>query len=564
MSIPPADSRPLQNDRCSIAAIDRTYAAAALLLVCVVALVAFSGRQGRYAELHDYWEYAACAQELAHNMRVPENPLLALPGENNPRNTPSVFLVALAMKLFGFELFTAIGLFSIVACAAFAAGVYLWSAAYFQDAKMPLYVLLTMLFVWGQPFHYSSEYNLRFLAYTLFYPSIVAFNLLFLGLYFLLQFARHQLLRHYVLYALLAAFIFVTHPVNGSFFLLCALLMTLTEGTHRRKTFVLYCFSVGLVLLSSQAWPYYSFLTVLVKSMTTDWYGEFQKYLYDFQNIYRMGPALLGLPVLWMFCVRKRYPFLTIGFVLCLVIYLVSWRFSITMGERYVFCMMLFLHCALAWYFRQIGLLSAAAIKRSLTAPTARSLPALFFVLILAGGAGFQVLKLGFEQVGRTITFEPRPVVRAYKNPLVQYPPLADHLGRSDVVMTDTLTAWLVPSFTGARGTSLYHSQPMIPDNNQRLRDAISFYEERTAPEQRWGILKKYGATHVLLNFDRMRPTDANRVCDFYNKFRISAQLREQVQGMGEVVFQNEGMLLVKLDYESVGESLRSHSPTGL
>lgn len=197
---------------------ERKYFLVSFILILIIAWVTFHNKRGPYIELYDFGEHAASIRELSVHLLSPQNPLLATDGSTTLRYTPYIFLLALIIKLFHLNLFTVINVTSIIVFLLFVTGVALWAEEYFKDRELPLYVLVTLLFLWGKPFDYSNEYNLRFLTYTLFYPSTVTFSLSFLGLYLLLRYVRSERIGSYFFYVLLGAFIFLTHPLTGSFF----------------------------------------------------------------------------------------------------------------------------------------------------------------------------------------------------------------------------------------------------------------------------------------------------------------------------------------------------------
>ncbi len=60
-------------------------------------------------------------------------------------------------------------------------------------------------------------------------------------------------------------------------------------------------------------------------------------------------------------------------------------------------------------------------------------------------------------------------------------------------------------------------------------------------------ILQKYHTTHVLLNFERMKDNEINRIENYYQHFQINPGLMEDLRKMGEIVLKNDNLLLFKL-----------------
>ncbi len=528
--------------------VDRNYLIASLTLIAILFSVLLVGKQGTHIELFDYWEHAACIQELSLRPFSPGNPLLALEGTTTLRFTPYMLLLGMVKRLTHLSLSAVIALASWVSFFLFAGGVYLWSREFFQDKKLPLYVLVTLLFLWGEPFNYANEYNLRFLSYSLFYPAVFTINLGFWGLYCLLRYVRHASYAGGFFFLLLAAFIFTAHPLTGSFFFLCSFLVVMTEGERRVKHLVTFLGSVVLIYLISLLWPDYPFTKAVVTTATTNWSLGFRMYLYSARNIFKMGPALLGLPVLFLLLMRRKYPFIVWGFLLCSLIYVLTYVINIRLGERYIFFVIFFLHLALALYFSSLELLSPKTIREVLVNPQEKNIHMLFFLIIVGLSISYQLAKLGAEQLGYEISFRPKPVLEKYTNPVDNYRFLTGRIGEGDIVMSDPLTAWLLPALTGAKITALYHDNPLVPDNNQRVEDAIAFFDPATPLHTRRTIARTYRVSHVLLNFDRMTDNEPNRINNYYQNFRISDTLISDLQQMGTITAEHDPFILFQLN----------------
>lgn len=113
--------------------------------------------------------------------------------------------------------------------------------------------------------------------------------------------------------------------------------------------------------------------------------------------------------------------------------------------------------------------------------------------------------------------------------------------------MSDPLTSWLIPAYTGAKIVSLYHNNPFVPDNEERVQDAITFYDATTAPMVRMEIVKKYRITHVLLNYNRMEENQVNRINAYYQHFKIDTTLIDNLKRMGKITLKNDDYILFSL-----------------
>lgn len=528
--------------------VDRNYLITSLILIAILFSVLLVGKQGPLIELYDYWEHTASIKEMSKNLFDPKNPFLQLEGQTTLRFTPYIFIAALIKKTAGFDLYSLLVLLSLVNFILLTIGIYLFCGEYFHDREQPFYTLITLLFLWGAPFNFSSEYNLRFLSYTAFYPSEATFALSFIGFFYFLRFVRYDSSPDYWKYLLLAVFIFAAHPLTGSFFLLGIFLLTLSEGKKKFKNAAFYLFSVLVVILITFLWPYYPFLKAFQNTVSTPWAEETRGYLYATRNIYKMGPAALGLPVIVFMIAKRRYHFISYGCVLCTAIYVLTYKPKIYLGERYIFYIIVFLHLALAYYLRTLRVLSFTAMKATVMNLSEKNIHVLIFAAIVMLSIFYQIAKLGFEQMGYTIDFKPRPIVQRYENPVEKYKTLAEKIQHGDIVLSDPLTSWLIPTLTDAKIVALYHDNPLVPDNAQRVEQNLAFYDKTTDIEERKLILKKYNVTHVLLNFDRMRDTVTNRINDYYTNYVISEPLIADLQRLGRITFSNDHFSLYEIN----------------
>jgi hypothetical protein len=63
--------------------------------------------------------------------------------------------------------------------------------------------------------------------------------------------------------------------------------------------------------------------------------------------------------------------------------------------------------------------------------------------------------------------------------------------------MADTRSAWPLPTF-GPKVLSLWHPNPLVPDEDSRKAAVARFFQSGTPDETRLAILAQYGVTHVL------------------------------------------------------------------
>jgi hypothetical protein len=81
-------------------------------------------------------------------------------------------------------------------------------------------------------------------------------------------------------------------------------------------------------------------------------------------------------------------------------------------------------------------------------------------------------------------------------------PALLQKVGENDVVMSDLMTSWLVPSANGKIVAAL-HYELFVPDQRQRWHDLADFFQT-DKPIDRDAILKKYGTRWIVLNRENL------------------------------------------------------------
>jgi hypothetical protein len=528
--------------------VDSQYLAASLILIVIVSCVLLNGKKGPFIELYDCWEHTACIKEMSRNLLDPRNPFLQIGSETTPRYTPYIFFLALIKNIAGMEMSSLLVMISVINFIILLTGVYLFCEEYFCDKKQPLYTLVTLLFLWGGFFGFSSEYNLWFLSYTLFYPSIVTFTLSFAGLYCFLMFARYNNIPCCLLYFIISVFIIMTHPLTGSFYMLSVFLLAASEGSNLKLNMGIFVLSSLIAFVLLLIWPYYSFLEALYSSVSTPWAEETRMYLYSPSNLYKIGPAILGIPVVIVFLKERRHPLISFGFIICASIYIFSFKPKIFLGERYIFYTIFFMHLALSWYLKKLGILSFSTVKEVFLKLNDKNIHVLVFIIILFGGVLCQILKLGFEQFGYSIYFSPKPEVTKYEDPTEKYNIIKGKLKEGDVVLSDPLTSWLIPTLTDAKIVALHHDSPLVPDNMQRFKDSIEFYKKDTTLHSRIDILKKYNITHVLLNFHRMEKTFLNSINNYCSNFMFGNRTVEDLKKIGKIIIKNNTFILFKIN----------------
>jgi hypothetical protein len=445
-------------------------------------------------------EHGAAVRELAHHLINPSDPLLAGHPGNSPRFVPSILIMALAMRLTGLDVLTVLKLFLPLCFLLFLISAALFAKEYFDDVDQAPWTIASLLFLWGTGWMGANAYMFSAILYTAYFPSVVAFSLSLLALYFQLRFLKAANRVHFIALVLLGSIAFVNHPPTGIFFFVCSGLIYLKRRTAI-KTTALYFLIAGMsAVLLSLLWPYYDLFTSLFKITSGEMSGAVdynltRHYLYS-KPLVRSGPALMGIPLVLLFAVQNRYLMLVGGFVLFSCSYLLGFFFKISLAERFIFFIMCVLQLAFSracrewfadFYFRSVSSFKTAA--------------AWLLLMLLFAGAVIQGILVYREFILPAFTVSPDRRSISYLSPNRMQRELGRHLKAGDVVLSDLYTSWSIPVYTGAKIIALYHTAPHVHDNRERVKALETFFNTATSPEQRQTILKRYGVTHIVLNY---------------------------------------------------------------
>jgi hypothetical protein len=155
------------------------------------------------------------------------------------------------------------------------------------------------------------------------------------------------------------------------------------------------------------------------------------------------------------------------------------------------------LQIALSGIFKEFSLFSLA---RS-TSPVRKTFTWLLALLLVLGMI-IQVVLVVVKFILPAFELKPDSYLPHYVSPNKMQIELRNYLGEGDVVLSDIYTAWSVPVYTGARIIALWHTSPHVTDNIERIKAVDTFYDTGTSWDERIKIVRQYGATHILLNFN--------------------------------------------------------------
>jgi len=445
-------------------------------------------------------EHGAAVRALANNLIHPEDPMLHAVSGASPRYVPSIFIMALFMKVSGLDVLVVLKLFEIVGIAFFLISVAFFSREYFNDAGQAAWSMAFLLFLWGLGWTGANAYMFSAILYTAYYPSVVSFSLAFLALYFQLRFLRGERLGFLIGTLMVGALCFVNHPLTGGFFFICSAFLYLESEGLSKKALSCYTLSIITALCLTVLWPYYNFFTSLMTVAS----GEMQKtmdyslthqYLYS-KPLLRSGAALAGIPIAVYYLMQRRYVFLWGGVLLFGLLYLCGFYVTISLAERCIFFVLCLLQITASRLCRELSATNISSAQGRIN-----KIIFYFLILLLVGGIANQVALTVKEFVYPSFSFAAGSPFPRYVNPNAMQHELKKYLHDGDVVLSDLYSSWSVPVYTGAKIVALYHTAPHVTDNIQRIADIETFYNVATPNSVRNEIAKKYGVTHIFLSF---------------------------------------------------------------
>ena len=445
-------------------------------------------------------EHGAAVRALAKNLIHPGDPMLHAVSGASARYVPSIFIMALFMKVSGLDVLVVLKIFEIVGLAFFIISAALFSNEYFNDRRQAPWSIACLLFLWGVGWNGANAYMFSAILYTAYYPSVVSFFLAFLALYFQLRFLSSERRAFLVGAVLSGAICFVNHPLTGAFFFICSGLLYLEREGLNKKALFCYTLSIITALCLTVLWPYYNFFASLMtvasgEMQKTIDYSLTQQYLYS-KPLLRSGAALAGIPIALYYLMKRQYLLLWGGSLLFGLLYLYGFYGTISLAERCIFFMLCLLQITASRLYRQLSSPNIGTPQRRIN-----RIIFCFLNLLLAGGIITQAVLTAKEFVFPSFSFAAGAAFPRYVNPNAMQHELKKYLHDGDVVLSEIYSSWFVPVYTGAKIVALFHTAPHVKDNIQRIADVQAFYDVTTPNSVRNEILKKYSVTHVFFNF---------------------------------------------------------------
>jgi hypothetical protein len=484
-----------------------------------IAWDALAFRLVTYSLWADYWEHSAALTEWMRNLAEPGNPHLAS-GDSSSRYIPVFLLLAGIGKGLGLDAVQLMGLSAILNYLLVAAGIYLFSRAYFRDPWAPLIAFLVLFTAWGVPWIWANLYHLRSFFMTASYPATFVFGMSLIAFWYALNFlrCRTSLLGGMLILLLLSALMFVSHALTGVFGIAGCCLLALTERDVPLSMRGLLIITMPAGMLLADLWPYFSVWDVVLNTSDAvddrTWQSfqgfgamlervrsaEWWHMLYDPpQVIIGLGFALLGIPVCLWLILRRKQPFIWVGAAVMSAPYFANIFFQVALAHRFLFYVVFFLHLAIVW-----ALLKLRDARQNGSAATRLGWAGAVVTLAALGVANvwLMVADFGGRHLNQQLEWvDKRQFLPAGATVVDVFTALTKDMPEDAIVIGNAKLTWPLPTFRG-KAVSLpeNHENSLVPDEAERIAAEQLFISDTASDAERLRIIREFGVTHALAN----------------------------------------------------------------
>ena len=482
-----------------------------VLASLVLAGVALHASHGHW--IGDFWEHSAVVRELATHPLHPRHPLLVI-GAPHALANPYALLLGLLCRLTGASAVTGLAVASVVNLLMLlvALRVFVRRFAPAQVDAVCFYLLLFMLLLWGlEPWDFSGFYHVNVIVHSLPYPSAFAFWVSLLLLALNEKRIAHGEPRLLLLIVPMSTLVLLAHPPTF-LFVAAGLVAMSVDAPRRLNEAVVAVSALAAAVAAALAWPYFPLWTLLTGASET----HTRNAVMYAKPLMRTFPALLGLPPLLTSARRTGRWRIVAWIAILFVIYVYGFVAEKYAFGRVVFFMVFLLQLELARFVAQR--------ESSIEAGETRS--------------GWKMWTAAAVLV--CLLLSARALVRTARDTLssstyADYTFLRREVGQYDVMMTDRRIGWIAASF-GGKLVSEENPVALVSENEHEARrsDVTTFFSAATTDHDRWGLLRKYGASFVLV--PRSTGADSARVSE------------STLAALGRVAHADAHFLLVRID----------------
>ena len=482
----------------------------AALITLYVALCA-THRDSRYGA--DAWEYHRAILALSENLLNPGNPTYDT-DDASVRYSPYTLFWAAFSRMSGVDPYDTLSVATVVNAVLLMLGVAALVRTY-GEGRCASVALMVMFSLFGAIPRFTCSYALGDLPFIGANSSNFS---LAVTVWIWVLFRRFEASRDGPRYALVPAIILLSatamldHGMIGVLTQLGIWLFALTGERDQRVSLGLVAFVVGCGTAAlCVAWPWYRFWDIATMSSLPR--GVLSHNILRIMLVYWCFPAFVAS----LFAIQYRYDsklvrvFLVGGYA-C---YLAGVAAYILPGNvpmigtlaRLPLPGLIFFHLAIGVAAHRAGLFRASTWPGRVRLAFVNHRPAGSQAVLEICLAVLIVYCL-IPQV-YAILDSPH-LGRAYVAPLLgkedqqlrlkqRYDALLTPVGKRDVVLSDRLTSWPVPSSRG-RIVSALHPEWLVSDERERQEEVIAFFEPGTPDAQRIALIDRWSVKWLLLN----------------------------------------------------------------
>ncbi len=511
----------LSTDRIGFLSADAAYTILAVSIGFWLCWDALVFQLVTYSPYADYWEHTALLTEWLRNFSDPSNPHV-LDDSLSPRYMPWFWLLTLVGGWFGLDSIQLMGISAVVSYALIVIGIKLFFSEYFRHSWAPAIAFMVLFFGWGVSWNWSNLYQLRSFFYVAGFPSSFVFGLSLIGFWLTLRVLRQQvgLLLGTAILTILAALMFLCHPLTGVFGISGCGLLAITQANVDLRQRIVLCLGLLIGSFAVELWPYFStWEVVLGKSgnIESSWSigAEASGPLAWFKSglwmhiFYQPKLLLVMLGFCWLcvfawlyllFC--RKDAFILLGGLAMLLPYFAHLFVSVPLAHRFLLFAIFYFHMAgiklvLVLLDRWVEARNSGSVEPRLQL-LAYSTAGVFGVAIL-----FNVLLLASDFTGKHLNPQLRVVDKFAalpndENVVDLYRRLTPGVGPKDVVIAPLGLAWPLPTVTG-KAVAAYHQNPLLSDQFERLGVVAEFFALDTDSQRRYEIIETYKVNYMLL-----------------------------------------------------------------
>lgn len=426
----------------------------------------------------DIWEHAAVISNLSNDFfSSTKHPMYGIE-KPHAFNSPYHLFGATIEKIFGISSLHTIMILGVFNLFAFFIGIYLFIP---KEKKYSIYlIVLSIMFLWYKPPHFSGFISFEVLPYIYTYPSFFCLSLIVLTITLISKyFYSTKNIVFETLFVVLTAVITLSHPISLPAFLIIVFTTVLIWRKKSKKKLIGLGVSIFIGLLISFTWPYYSLFELIVSS--TGSFNEINAQFYTGKVLYIILPVLvlfsLLLPTILQKIKSDKYlKFLLLTITTLTTIYIIGFVFHIASLSRTL---------------SYIILLSQLLIG----------------IILFDGIKSFKLLNL-FEKVlitisiitivYKTYTFHSFFNFTDNRKELTHIDLIKENTEVGKVILSDIETSWSIPS-TKRYIIACLHPQAFENSNEERKNDITFFLSTSVDTVFKKEILKKYNVDYILI-----------------------------------------------------------------